>query len=435
MKFELCELRRWSKSMASMRSDLESNEWDQRGDGAIHRSIDGIAVKHVVRPRTAKEAAEVLVEAASLRHGVIPTGAGTAMGLGNVPEKADLLLSTAHLTGIIDYEPTDLVLSVAAGTPLSSVQSVLAEHGQELPIDPPNAAFATIGGLVATALIGPRRLGSGTLRDLLIGISVAHPNGAVTKAGGMVVKNVTGYDLARLYHGSLGTLGLIVSANFKVLPSPRDQVTLLFATDSLSAACELLIKTRTARIVVEAAEAAWFQGQWIAALRLMGRSSTVRRMKDEVSTVFESDVVSLVGAESVSWWSEFVLPQACQASDDVVIVRCAGLPSRVQQVAERVIGATKAAGGTVEYLTVSVGVGSLIVRSSFASGGPAMLATWQRGLMEIADQVTILTAPSSWKRDIDVWGRPSDAANVMRRIKHQFDPDRVLNPGRFAAGI
>ena len=141
------------------------------------------------------------------------------------------MLSTEHLAGIIDYEPTDLVLSVGAGARFGDVQAVLAEHGQRLPLDPPGAADATIGGLIATGRWGPLRYSAGTLRDLLIGISVAHPSGTVSKAGGMVVKNVSGYDMPRLYLGSLGTLGVVVSANFKVLPRPRAEATVIVVYD------------------------------------------------------------------------------------------------------------------------------------------------------------------------------------------------------------
>ncbi len=189
-------------------------------------NVDGIIPPRIVEPERPADVAELLAGAASDGLAVAPIGGATSLALGNLPERLDVGLSTARLRGIIHYEPTDLTLSVAAGSPLADVQAVLAEHGQTLPIEVPRSERATIGGLIATALAGPRRYGAGTLRDLLIGISAAHPSGTVTKAGGLVVKNVTGFDLMRLYLGSLGTLGVIVSANFKVLPLPRHETTL-----------------------------------------------------------------------------------------------------------------------------------------------------------------------------------------------------------------
>ncbi|HEX2280777.1 MAG TPA: FAD-binding protein, partial [Thermomicrobiales bacterium] len=142
-------------------------------------SIDGVLASEVVVPGDAEETAAVLAEAAALGRAVSPVGGGTALNLGNPPERVDCVLSTQRLAGIINYEPTDLVISVGAGARFGDVQAVLAEHGQRLPLDPPGGSDATIGGLIATGRWGPLRYSAGTLRDLLIGIAVAHPSGTV----------------------------------------------------------------------------------------------------------------------------------------------------------------------------------------------------------------------------------------------------------------
>ncbi|MGI9254160.1 MAG: FAD-binding oxidoreductase, partial [Thermomicrobiales bacterium] len=151
-------------------------------------SIDGLVPGGIVRPESAEELAGVLAVCQQHRFSAAPLGGGTKLSLGNVPPKVDVAISTLGTAGVLAYEPTDLVCSLGAGTRFGEVQAILAEHGQTLPIDAPGGDDATIGGLVATALTGPRRLGSGSLRDLLIGICVAHPSGTVTHAGGMVVK-------------------------------------------------------------------------------------------------------------------------------------------------------------------------------------------------------------------------------------------------------
>ncbi|MCC6314647.1 MAG: FAD-binding oxidoreductase, partial [Thermomicrobiales bacterium] len=233
-------------------------------------SIDGLVPGGVIAPETAEEVAAILAECRNRQVATVPVGGGTALALGNLPERVDLALSTRRLGGIIDYEPTDLVLSVGAGARLGDVRAVLAERGQRLPIDPPGGDEATIGGLIATGLAGPSRLGHGTLRDLLIGIAVAHPSGTVTRAGGMVVKNVSGFDLPRVYHGSLGTLGVIVSANFKVLPLPRHDRTLLTSFDGLSSALAAGRRIAESRVRPAALEVMRGPGAWGVAIRFEG---------------------------------------------------------------------------------------------------------------------------------------------------------------------
>ncbi|MEZ4500498.1 MAG: FAD-binding oxidoreductase [Thermomicrobiales bacterium] len=190
-------------------------------------SIAGVPAGEVVEPDSAEAAAGLLADAAAAGSAVIPVGGGTHLGIGNPPVRADVVLSTRKLNRVLVYEPADMTLSVEGGATLASVQSTLVEHGQGLPIEVANPEAATIGGILAAALYGPKRLGWGTLRDYLIGISVAYPDGTVGKAGGLVVKNVSGFDLMRMHHGALGTLGVIVSANFKVLPAPRSERTVL----------------------------------------------------------------------------------------------------------------------------------------------------------------------------------------------------------------
>ncbi|HET7093599.1 MAG TPA: FAD-binding protein, partial [Thermomicrobiales bacterium] len=261
-------------------------------------TIEGVPAAETATPTSAAETAALLRDAAERDRVVAPVGGGTMLPLGNPPERVDLALSTAGLAGVIDYEPTDLVLSVGAGSRLADVQAVLAEHGQTLPIDPAGADDATIGGLIATALTGPRRTSAGSLRDLLIGISAAHPSGTVTHAGGMVVKNVSGYDLARVYHGALGTLGVIVSANFKVLPLARFQTTLVASYPTLAEALAAARRIRASRVQPVALEAAMLDPGPIAAIRLEGREAVVPELVAETAALLETDALQIAGAES-----------------------------------------------------------------------------------------------------------------------------------------
>src|SRR5687767_7320772 len=306
-----CACRRWLRSSASMPcSESEVGRSLPLAKSEVRSvSIDGVVASEFIVPANAQEAAEALATAADLGRAVAPVGGGTALKLGNPPERVDCVLSTERLAGIIDYEPTDLVLSVGAGAWFGDVQAVLAEHGQRLPLDPPGGADATIGGLIATGRWGPLRYSAGTLRDLLIGIAVAHPSGTVSKAGGMVVKNVSGYDMPRLYLGSLGTLGVVVSANFKVLPRPRAEATVIASYDEPAQAFSAASALHNGREPIAALEVAFLDGAWRLAARIEGRDETVAAVAGRIGAVVGGDVTRVAGAESADWWATYVAHQ------------------------------------------------------------------------------------------------------------------------------
>jgi glycolate oxidase FAD binding subunit len=404
--------------------------------GATAPTIDGMTPTSLVEPATPRDAADLLADAAARGLAVAPVGGGTALGLGNPPARLDLALSTARLGGVLDYEPTDLVLSVGAGARLGDVQAVLAEHGQELPIDPPGGDEATIGGLVATALAGPRRLSAGTLRDLLIGIAVAHPSGTVTKAGGMVVKNVTGFDLPRLYHGSLGTLGVVVSANFKVLPSARAEATVVAGAPAAELAVAAASRLRASRVEPAALEVAWRDGAWSTAVRLVGREATVRTLAEETRLLLGGDGLTLSDDASDAWWRRYVEAQAPTMAADEAVVRLTVRPRATADLIRDLVAVAAEREVDASYLGASLGLGAVVARLRIGDdeAGDRFRALRER-LLAIADHVVVLAVPPVWKRGLDVWGRPPEALEVMRALKEQFDPKRVLNPGRFAGRI
>jgi glycolate oxidase FAD binding subunit len=396
-------------------------------------SVDGVTASSFLVPGDAQETAAFLAEAAALGRAVSPVGGGTALNLGNPPERLDCVLSTERLAGIIDYEPTDLVISVGAGARFGDVQAVLAEHGQRLPLDPPGAADATIGGLIATGRWGPLRYSAGTLRDLLIGISVAHPSGTVSKAGGMVVKNVSGYDMPRLYLGSLGTLGIVVSANFKVLPRPRAEATVIAAYDEAAKAFSVANALRNGREPIAALEVSLLEGAWRLATRIEGRDETVAAVAARISAKAGGDISRLEGPESANWWASYIANQQIVNGENTVLVRCGVRPKETVVLATKMAAALNGIGIAIPYLAASPGLGIVVGRIDLGSEGSSiLLADAQAILLGLAETVTILAAPPSWKRGIDVWGRLPEGFDVMRSLRTQFDPERTINPGRFA---
>jgi glycolate oxidase FAD binding subunit len=386
-----------------------------------------------VAPVDPQAVAATLADASSRGQAVAPVGSGTALGLGNPPERLDVILSTARLGGVIDYEPSDLVLSIGAGAQLGDVQAILGEFGQRLPIDPPGGDDATIGGLIATARWGPLRHSAGTLRDYLIGISVAHPSGTVSRAGGMVVKNVSGYDMPRLYLGSLGTLGVIVSANFKVLPRPRAESTVVATypdRDHVFAASD---RMRSSMEPLAALEVIWKDSIWQLAARVEGREQTVAAVTDRIEPMTQTDMTRLDGTDSLAWWTAFLAGWELAITEGEIIVRCGVRPKETATLVAGIVAGLDSLGCSTRSLAAAPGLGTVLARIDFGPGGSAeALASVQDLLLGLAEAVTILSAPAAWKTGIDVWGRLPDGFDVMRTLRNEFDPHRTINPGRFA---
>ncbi|HEX3466564.1 MAG TPA: FAD-binding oxidoreductase, partial [Candidatus Elarobacter sp.] len=183
-------------------------------------AVGELVPARVAEPADAAEVAALLGAASEAGESVVAFGGGTLQRASNAPARYDVALSTKRLNALHEYDPRELTAGVGAGMTLAALDAVLAKHGQFLPLDAPFAARATVGGTLAAGWIGPRRASYGRPRDLLIGATAALARGTLATSGGMVVKNVTGYDMGKLYVGSHGTLGIIVRANFKVLPAP-----------------------------------------------------------------------------------------------------------------------------------------------------------------------------------------------------------------------
>ena len=203
-------------------------------------AIDGGSPRWIVEPADQARLAQILADANRAGLKVIPRGGGTKLGWGNPPAGADLVLSTRRLDRVLEHAAADMTATVEAGCTVAALQETLAKQGQRLAIDPLWPGRATVGGILATNDGGMLRAGFGSLRDLIIGITVALPDGTLAKSGGKVVKNVAGYDLPKLFTGSFGTLGVITRATFRLHPLPHAVQLLEFATPDEGALAKLL---------------------------------------------------------------------------------------------------------------------------------------------------------------------------------------------------
>jgi glycolate oxidase FAD binding subunit len=376
-----------------------------------------------VEPSTPDAVAEVLATCARENRVVVPVGGGCALPLGNLTEPDALALKTGSLNRIRSYESTDMTLSVEAGVSLSEIQRVLGERGQMIPIEAPEPETATIGGLLATALTGPRRYGGGTLRDVLIGIEVAYPDGTVGKAGGMVVKNVSGFDLMRLHHGALGTLGVITSANFKVLARPRAELTYVTPVPDLEAARALSDKLRPLADRPVALVIRSIDSSITISARYEGRESGLNAVRTRVGDVLAGGMV-LAGADSADYWQDLINErQLDQERTWRLQIGCR--PSESFDVSRAVIDLA----GPGVRAEIEPGIGSVLI----ATDGILDLAGIQAVVGDAI--VRVLDAPLAVRTGIDVWGAQPGTIDLMRRLKHEFDPSLILNRGRFAGHI
>jgi glycolate oxidase FAD binding subunit len=422
--------------VAAIRPSLESDAVSAVRLGEF--AVDGMTPEIAVTPNSVEQLQRVLTEAREARLATVAIGGGTHLGAGNAPAAYDVAISTARLDTTFEHEPADLTVTVDAGVRLALVQARLAEHGQTLPLDPPCGDDATIGGVLAANAHGPLRHAYGTARDWLIGIRVVHADGATSKSGGRVVKNVAGYDMHKLYVGSLGTLGVIAQATFKLAPLPRAQTTAAVAFGTAREACAFVIAARDAGLSLHAAEllsppaahAVMEDARWIVLARVAGGAAGVERSLRELAHLAEETRAGIDegdGAPAWQRWSRAFRP-------GVLSLRVSVMPSAIADTVE-VLDRGFAGAAAQMSATVTAGLIRINLEPSHEARAAALVARAHEVAARAGGTVSIDAAPAVLKREIDVFGplRPDFA--IMRRLKEQFDPQGVLSPGRFAGRL
>jgi glycolate oxidase FAD binding subunit len=398
-------------------------------------AILGVSPAEVAEPATPEEAAEVMRGCARDRRRVAFMGGGTDLGVGAPPRGLDLLLRTGRLDRVVEHAPSDQIVVAEAGLTLASLQRTLAVHGQRLALDPPAAARATVGGVVAANAYGPRRARYGTARDLIIGLSLVRADGVAARGGGKVVKNVAGFDLPRLMVGSLGTLALITSATFRLHPLPEASLTVLVAPVTGSQAWALVTATREAQLEPTSVMLRAAPGGLRLAIRFEGFGPGVRQQAERLSGLvsrlgLRGELLDDAGAEA--FWSGLETDRTSPG----VRVRLAAPPSALEALAAAVVGPLT---GALQqgWAAIDPWVGC-----GFAGGLPvdpaaavAALTRARQALVPLGGTLTLAAAPPEVRAGFDPWGPAPPAAGVMRRLKTQLDPDGRLAPGRFVGGI
>ncbi len=399
-------------------------------------AIEGVEPSLVVEPGTIEETSEVMKLASREGLAVSPRGGGTKMGLGNPPRQVDLILSTSRMDGIIEHVPGDQIVRTQAGLKLEDLQESLAGSDQLLGIDPPEEG-ATVGGVVAANASGPRRLRYGTLRDLIIGIKVVLADGTVAKAGGKVVKNVAGYDLSKLFTGSLGTLGVIAEANFRLHPIRESARTVFVEVEDhgqIPEVAQALTHSPISQFVLDALEMRWERERGVLAALFEGIEPAVEAQSSAATEALRSygETRVLDQDDGERFWAHFARPPWSKGD---VGLKIGAPPADLTAVLDSVLGAAERVGVEVR-LSGHAGTGVTFAGLSGEDDGLVDVVEEVREIrVRRGGSVVVQEAPLSIKERLDVWGPAGDYLGLTRRVKEKFDPGYTMNPGRFLGGI
>ena len=430
-------------------------------DTAAAYAVDGVAPSIVALPGDEEQVAAVMRLTAEHQASVFPRGGGSHQTLGHTPKRVDVVLGVQRLQQQIAYEPADMTTTVQAGLRLADLQQTLGTHGQFLALDPPAAATTTVGGTVAANMSGPRRLLYGSARDLVLGIAVIMADGTRTKAGGRVVKNVTGYDLNKLYIGSLGTLAVIVELTFKLHPLPPGEHTIGIALTAqadlaavLHTVMQLPLRLNSLELL-NAAAISWLTHSaalpaidtpYLLIARVEGLQEVTARQQQRLVDALQT--LPAAGPLTVHTWeaeaqtslwrtlAEFPVAMPASSSQSVLVkasLGLSGLPALLQAAARA---------GTAWPVLAHAGNGiayvSIPAQDSAVSDVADLLGhlrALDTCIASLQGRRVIHYAPVAIKRQCEVWGSPGDDFALMRAIKASFDPHQRLNPGRFIGGL
>ena len=405
----------------------------------------------ILKPRDAGEVEAAVQWALAQGKALELVGQGSKRALGR-PAQTDLTLDLSALTGVTLYEPEELVLSAKAGTPIAEIAALVASKDQELAFEPMDyaavlgtaAGRASIGGVLAANLAGPRRIKAGAARDHFLGFSAVSGRGEAFKSGGRVVKNVTGYDLCKLLAGSWGTLAAMTEVTIKVLPKPETEVTVLIRgleparaveamTIAMGSSCDV---SGAAHLPVEAASRIpQVAGAAVTALRLEGFLPSVTHRRGVLEELVKrfGDVASLDAEPSRLLWRAVrdVAPFAAGLSAGATerpLWRISTAPGRGAELA-----ATIAHGAAAEFLYDWAGG---LVWAALAPSDDAGAGVVRSAVAATGGHATLIRAGAAVRAAIAVFPPQDDAlAALTRRVKASFDPKGVLNPGRMWAGV
>ncbi len=408
-------------------------------------AVDALVPRWLTLPTGVEELSGLLRLAWEEHLAVIPRGSGRRMGLGNRPTRVDLVVDLSRFSELVEYEPDDLTVTVQAGITLESLAARLASRRQFLPLDPLMGTHRTVGGVIATNDSGPLRLRYGTARDLVLGARFVQADGTVTWGGARVVKSVTGYDIPKLLVGSLGSLGVLAELTFRLHPLPEAEEHQLVSFPSAEQAGEFLASILDSSLQPSRLEL--LNGEALAGLGLpvapaavaVTVGSVVEAVRNQVTTL--EAVARRSGADrhtsvAPGFWQELGRGLSDEGG---LLLKIVTLPALVT---DRFSLITRLAASLGLRARMMAEAGNGVLRSRLE--GSLSAEEWdQRVIVTLREQVAseggsvvVEAAPRALKESLDVWG-PADpgALAIMKRLKAEFDPRGILNPGRYVAHL
>jgi glycolate oxidase FAD binding subunit len=457
-------------------------------DVTAEYAVDNIVPKAVVFPKNTKQVSDVVKFANRENLAIVPLGSGTKMAMGNPPKRLDIVVCTSGLNHMLDVDPSNLTMTIESGVKFRDIQARLATqedrcylplndlsvesdeficsdrsgNGCFIPIDPPYAGRATIGGIIAANSTGPRRLLYNLPRDAIIGIRLVAPNGDILGSGGKTVKNVSGYDVSKLMVGSMGSLGILCEMTLKMLPLPEKMETLLVSFGSFSDAsafAERVFETTLLPAAVEVMNISAYRNLpmagipdfsadgYVSAIALEAFIPAVDRMRTEILEMAKAagskaDSV-LKEDEHLSFWLAVSgLPQNLDRQFTGLIKAKMNYPvSLFKDIIESVESLFSQA--DLDYtLQAHAGngvclLGLLIDENDTNTTGRAVKSLGQllERCRKIDGNLVIQGASTDVKGKLKMWGETGSDFVVMKRLKDQLDPTGIMCPGRYVGGL
>jgi glycolate oxidase FAD binding subunit len=403
-------------------------------------TIDGFGPLPVVRPGTVAELGDIVRRCAAEGQAVYPVGGRTRLDLGRPPRRAGVAADLTGLDRVIDYPARDMTVTVQAGITVAKLQDLLATENQRLPVDVPRPEDATVGGAIATNTSGPRRYGFGTLRDYVIGISVVNDEGQEVKAGGRVVKNVAGYDLMKLYVGSLGTLGVItqVTLKLKPLPDARAEASIVCPPSVSGDLLDRLhgSRTRPVRLDLLYSPVGGPNDRFSIKVGFEGMREAVdwqlRELRDDLATgPWEIYVATSAASETIDMvWAE--VTNHLTGPDALLTLKASMRPSRLAAACQQLMQLPEK---PALFAHAGNGILRVYINGSLTIGRAAEILTITQDAAGEDGFVIVERAPPEWKATLPVWGRPPADIAVMRAVRDKLDPRLIFNPDRFLDGL
>ncbi|MFO0689389.1 MAG: FAD-binding oxidoreductase [Myxococcota bacterium] len=390
--------------------------------------VPGAVVDVVDRPGDVASLAALLAERHAKSEGVLVVGGRTRLAQANRAGRLAAALSLEGLAGIDVFEPDEGVVHARAGTPVRALREAVAAEGWELPLDPPGAA-TTVGGTIASASVGPRAQVFGRVADAVLGLELVGADGTPTKCGGRVVKNVTGYDMAKLYTGSFGSLAVVTGAWLRLRPQPAKRVVLagrLARDPATFEAARLAARATTVRAFVwnEAADEA---DTAELVVELGGGEAAVAQDRDALLRTFALAPADPLAVDRVRD------ARAHAATTAPLGLRARVVATRLEPLRRTVLDAGCA-------VSIDLGIGVVTARGG-AAGADGAARSDARTLLGLREQALASGGalrfdwlPAALAGEVDVFGEEAGTRALVVSLKQRFDPHRILNPGRFVAG-